>query len=159
MVDEMRGLVMTCGFCFCGPLVLLTKKIKPDWQAGLLNGVGGKLGKVETPVDGMVREFLEETGVQTLPADWRLFATEREPFKAWVYFFVMNMTPVQRAEHRWPVHNDAGESLHWLPWEMAAFGRRVVGNLSWLLPLAQDPRQIPSTLFEPKGSIVEMPTW
>lgn len=59
--------------------VLLIRKIKPAWQAGLLNGVGGKIGdreeiKDEAPIQAMVREFEEETGVKSYYDDWDCYA-------------------------------------------------------------------------------------
>ena len=51
--------------------VLLIKKNRPDWQVGLLNGVGGKIEEIDkTPIAAMVREFCEETGVKTSMKDW-----------------------------------------------------------------------------------------
>lgn len=44
-------------------LMVMIKKERPAWQAGLLNGVGGKIEPGETPFEAMVREFQEETGV------------------------------------------------------------------------------------------------
>lgn len=44
-------------------LVLLMKKERPAWQAGYLNGVGGKQEEKEIPREAMRREFLEETGI------------------------------------------------------------------------------------------------
>lgn len=68
--------------------VLMIRKIKPAWQAGKLNGIGGKIdqyvecpgpvgrngSRLETPIEAMVREFHEETGVLSLPDDWQLYA-------------------------------------------------------------------------------------
>lgn len=53
--------------------VVLIRKNRPDWQAGLLNGVGGKVEPSEGPRAAMVREFFEETGVATVAADWYQF--------------------------------------------------------------------------------------
>jgi 8-oxo-dGTP diphosphatase len=52
----------TVGFLFCRALnmVALIRKNKPEWQNGLLNGIGGKVEAEETPYQCMVREFLEE---------------------------------------------------------------------------------------------------
>ena len=50
--------------------LLLIEKQRPRWQAGLLNGIGGKIEPGETPIEGMVREFREETGVHTEPEQW-----------------------------------------------------------------------------------------
>ncbi len=53
------------GFAFTPSLrkVLLIRKNRPDWQAGFLNGVGGKIEPGETGLEAMVREFEEETGL------------------------------------------------------------------------------------------------
>lgn len=61
------------GFAFDphGRLALI-KKLRPDWQAGKWNGVGGKLEATDhSTAHAMAREFAEETGV-SIPADqWR----------------------------------------------------------------------------------------
>lgn len=51
--------------------VALIRKNKPKWQAGLLNGVGGKVEEGETYLQAMVREFCEETGVASEEHFWR----------------------------------------------------------------------------------------
>ena len=43
--------------------VVLIRKNRPAWQAGHLNGVGGKIEMGETPIEAMTREFEEETGL------------------------------------------------------------------------------------------------
>lgn len=52
------------GFCFDIGYhnVLLIEKNRPPWQAGKLNGIGGKIEEGESPSGAMVREFQEETG-------------------------------------------------------------------------------------------------
>lgn len=52
--------------------VVLIKKTKPEWQAGRFNGVGGKIEEGETPVQAMVREFKEETGLETTLESWNV---------------------------------------------------------------------------------------
>ena len=42
--------------------VLLIRKNRPAWQAGKLNGLGGKIEPGETPPQAMRREFREEQG-------------------------------------------------------------------------------------------------
>jgi 8-oxo-dGTP diphosphatase len=52
--------------------VALILKSKPAWQAGKLNGIGGKVEPFDlSPIGAMTREFEEETGVHTLVADWQ----------------------------------------------------------------------------------------
>lgn len=48
--------------------VALIRKAKPAWQAGRLNGIGGKVEPGEDPQLAMAREFEEEAGVAT-PAE------------------------------------------------------------------------------------------
>ncbi len=64
------------GFAFDGDLpetkVLLIRKTKPAWQKGRLNGVGGKIEPGETSITAIVREFQEETTIQTQKKDWTL---------------------------------------------------------------------------------------
>src|SRR5688572_22991595 len=59
-----------CGFLFSpdGSRVLLIRKRRPAWQAGKLNGLGGKIEPGETAIDAMRREFREEAGVDV--AEW-----------------------------------------------------------------------------------------
>jgi 8-oxo-dGTP diphosphatase len=47
--------------------VLVIKKLRPDWQKGLLNGIGGKIEPGETPIEAMKRECMEEAHVEL---DW-----------------------------------------------------------------------------------------
>jgi 8-oxo-dGTP diphosphatase len=64
--------------------VVLIRKKRPEWQRGLLNGIGGKLQDGETPLDGMRREFREEAGVAW--DDWSPLARLDFP-EATVWFF------------------------------------------------------------------------
>ena len=50
--------------------ILLIRKKKPDWQAGYLNGVGGKIEFGETIREAMNREFFEETGITIEKHNW-----------------------------------------------------------------------------------------
>lgn len=43
--------------------VWLIKKNKPEWQKDCLNGIGGKIEPGEAPVEAMVRELKEESGL------------------------------------------------------------------------------------------------
>jgi len=54
--------------------VMLIQKLKPEWQAGKLNGIGGKIELGETPHRAMAREFFEEAGLVSLPSSWLKFA-------------------------------------------------------------------------------------
>lgn len=58
----------TLAFIFDDTLseVLLIKKTKPDWQAGYLNGIGGKREHNETTTDCIIREVYEECGLRNI---------------------------------------------------------------------------------------------
>ena len=60
------------GFAFTtdGRVALIQKK-RPAWQAGRLNGIGGKVEGTEHSAAAMVREFREETGVDTPEKAWQ----------------------------------------------------------------------------------------
>lgn len=50
--------------------MLMIEKQRPEWQKGKVNGVGGKVELLETPHSAMVREFKEETGLDTVAQAW-----------------------------------------------------------------------------------------
>ena len=56
----------SCGFLFSPDRqrVLLIRKRRPAWQAGKLNGVGGKVEPGESAMEAMIREFREEAGLE-----------------------------------------------------------------------------------------------
>lgn len=88
-----------CGFMMTWDLqqFLLIRKTHPEWQAGKLNGIGGKIEKkhhviateqessksdagywlMETPQEAMIREFHEETGMTTKRDRWHCFHIEQ----------------------------------------------------------------------------------
>ena len=70
------------GFMFDNSMenVCLIQKNRPGWQAGKLNGVGGHIEPGEFPIDAMVREFCEETGVKTEVSTWAYVLTLRFPY-------------------------------------------------------------------------------
>lgn len=53
-----------------GERVLLMEKRRPSWQAGRLNGIGGKVEGEESGVEAMVRECQEETGLELPVSTW-----------------------------------------------------------------------------------------
>lgn len=102
-----------CGFLLSWDLqeFLLIRKMKPEWQKGKLNGIGGKIEPkhlimtnmehpeddkylMETPQEAMIREFHEETGITTTRNRWHCFHIEEyniepdgETPNAKIYYF------------------------------------------------------------------------
>lgn len=141
------------GFMFCtdADAVLLVQKLRPQWQAGLWNGVGGKAELGETPPAAMRREFLEEVGRDV--ENWERFCTEFGRDYV-VHFFRCRILTVD-----WdvPDKNDAGEKL---AWHSLTTAPPVIGNLSWLIPLALDPRGFTDPIIVSAASDISgRPTW
>ncbi len=69
--------------------VVLVRKNRPQWQAGKLNGVGGKVEADELVLGAMRREFEEEAGLRI--DDWDHLATlrceNRYHVSSTIYFF------------------------------------------------------------------------
>lgn len=71
-----KGYVLGFAFDYKCENVVLIHKEKPEWQKGKLNGVGGKVEKIDSCIHAaMTREFFEETGVLTQQDDWTHYAT------------------------------------------------------------------------------------
>lgn len=80
--------------------VLLIRKTKPEWQKGKLNGVGGKIEPLESSVAAMVREFREETGIDTVGNDWKQFATVEGPgYRLYVFSFFADRSELYSAQN------------------------------------------------------------
>lgn len=114
-----------------GRRVALIKKTKPEWQAGLLNGVGGKIEDFDDDIwCAMVREFHEETGVETVIADWTHYLTI-DTDKSRVYFFVARLTDEQfKALRSTTEEQVVARFAHSLDW------KECVPNLRWVVPMA-----------------------
>lgn len=116
-----------CGFYFANDEVLLINKLKPDWQKGKLNGVGGKVEKDESSIDAMIREFKEETGGVTNQSRWKLFV------RFWyqggcVSFFFMNGLKFEFVVEK--------EMPQWV--KINELPLNVIPNLRWLIPMCFD---------------------
>lgn len=124
----------SCGFLFTpgcpGTDVLLIRKLRPRWQAGRLNGIGGHIEYGETPADTMRREFLEEGGIDI--ASWDPVAILRgATFE--VHFFSAWTDRVTFGSAR----AMTDEQLEAIP--VDNLGRDdIIPNLRVLIPLALD---------------------
>lgn len=141
-VNKQRWVV---GFLFSGDgsAVVLIRKNRPEWQAGKLNGVGGKMEDGDRSIEeAMVRAFAEETGWSTLPGQWHHFTT-LEWEEGSVHFlrafdeemYRAILAEVASGDHAWPT--DENIECHYvkhLP--VPEVVDDVTPNLRWLVPLA-----------------------
>lgn len=111
--------------------VVLIRKTKPDWQAGKLNGVGGKVEKGETALEAMRREFLEECGVKK--ENWIPFALLDYP-DARVWCFAAEDGMLIDGAVRTMTDEEVVVCPSNPPWRPE--GR--LPNVSYLIPMAQE---------------------
>jgi len=129
------------GFMFSEDLskVALIRKTKPAWQAGRLNGIGGKLEEGEDGMTAMRREFLEEAGVLS---DWDYFLTLASPAAkcdedggAWEvdFFFTIGELDQLRSMTTEEVE------IH----EVSSLGHRsdLMENIEWTVPMAKESKR------------------
>ncbi len=114
------------------PCVGLIMKNRPEWQAGKVNGIGGKIEPGEDSIDAMRREFWEETGVAV--DDWHVFATIDGPGYV-MYVFRAFQVPIREmrsmTDEKVAVYSACNLPGH------------VIPNLRWLVPLALDQGTYP----------------
>jgi len=120
------------GFLFSNDArkVVLIKKINPQWQYGLFNGVGGKIEANELSVDAMVREFEEEAGVLIAREQWCCYAKIHRPhcYDLDVYF--------AHSELAFNVRTMEEEQIQ--IFDTQALPVNLIPNLKWLIPMALD---------------------
>lgn len=131
----------TLGFIFSPDFqhVLLIHKTHPEWQAGKLNGLGGKIENEETPFQGISREVLEESGLHIPPEEWRLIARMegRDPIVD-VLFTVFDGS-------RNDAQSRTDECVEWFP--TSSLPHLCISNLRWLIPLCINVAQNDQTAF------------
>ena len=118
--------------------VLLVQKTKPNWQAGLYNGIGGRIEAWDkNDADAMRREFKEEAGHYTA-------------IESWVYITTMVGTDwevvVFAYDHRldnmdgWDGQaTDTDEVLRVVNLRDVFGNPKLISNLPWLIGMCLDP--------------------
>lgn len=125
-LDPEREYVVGFMFNQSGQSVLLIHKKRPTWQAGKLNGVGGRIEDGELPAEAMRREFNEETGMDH--TDWRCFCTLRDE-RGWLVHFFFATGDIMEAR---PMTDESPIccGVDFLQ------SRELIPNLRWLIPMA-----------------------
>jgi 8-oxo-dGTP diphosphatase len=133
------------GFLFDGENVVLVKKNRPKWQAGLLNGVGGHVEKFDVSnAEAMRREFREETGVNV--GGWQEFATLSGKGFCVTFFYVN--APGLASQ----VASMTDEEIVVAPVAQIPT-LNTIPNLKWLIPMAQSMQFERSQSF----TVIEIP--
>lgn len=110
--------------------VVLIEKMKPLWQKGNLNGVGGRVECGESSLDAMVREFFEETGVNTCNHDWTKFAIIKSVDGCYIEFFFA------KSDKALTARTMEDEVVHIC--NVNSLPPNTIKNVRWLLFLALD---------------------
>ena len=113
----------------------LLRKDRPEWQAGMLNGIGGHVEPGETWMGAMEREAREEASLG-LAISWECFAAIKGD--GWeMYCFRAEVDDVSRIL---PLNNDVGEEFESYPlWQVEGGALSTIPNLRWLVSMAQNP--------------------
>jgi len=110
--------------------LVLIKKINPQWQRNLYNGVGGKIEAGESSVDAMSREFSEETGVTISTSSWTFYARINRPgyYDLDLYFAHSDLAFTAKTVEKEQVRL----------FKLSDLPANIIPNLKWLIPLALD---------------------
>ncbi len=108
--------------------VLLIEKKKPKWQFGKFNGIGGKCEDGEPFINAMVREFKEETGIDT--KGWFEVTTiGGEDWEVMVYAL--------KSDCVFDFKTMEEETVNLIPLkELDSYN--LISNLYWLIPMCLD---------------------
>lgn len=135
----MQHYVLCFMFSPDGDKVVLIKKNKPEWQAGKLNGLGGKVDEGENIHAALVREFLEETGIETSFEEWEQFL-EIAGKDYRVYCFRSFSTKFDQAK----TMEDEVVAIY----DVAKVSEHdCIDNTSWIIPLALDSNPVKTTAY------------
>lgn len=120
------------GFIFTSSFeqVLLIHKLKPEWQKGKINGIGGKIEQDETALSCVAREVQEETDLRIKESEWVYVANLSSS-----EFFTEVFASIYSGNK-----NDAksmeAEQVEWF--SVNELPATMMNNLYWLIPLAVD---------------------
>ena len=125
----------TVGFVFDPALekVLLIQKNRPDWQAGKLNGPGGRVEENETPYMSVAREVREETNLDIPPEKWIPVAEIITLAANIVLFGTVYDGDTAVAQTM------TDERVEW--YDTQRLPPNVISQLTWLIPLCKDKIQ------------------
>ena len=116
--------------------VALIRKNRPAWQAGRLNGIGGKVEREDRARHGaiynaMVREFFEETSYRSKTQAWTHYLTYRgKGYDLYVFSMFLDYQDFDT------LRTNTDEEIISVP--ARYLPETVIHNLRWRIPLAFD---------------------
>lgn len=134
--------------------VALIRKQKPKWQAGLLNGIGGKIENGESPAEAMEREFDEEAGIRGTPDGWKHFCSMAGTNNDGGHFSVEFFYTIGDPTLALSMESEQIEVVSTAA--IAAGDEKTIGNLPWIVALALDfgkgihPPSVVNAVYSPK---------
>ncbi len=137
------------GFLFTTNLnqMSLIHKLKPAWQKGKYNGIGGKIEKGETPAEAMRREFEEEAGLDI--DTWRQFFVLRDKLGSKIYFFEARSDELTESMTMEKISAHAVSIIGARMYFNGMNEIQLIPNLRWLIPLALDKDSVRGSGEEP----------
>lgn len=108
--------------------VLLMTKLAPEWQIGLLNGIGGKIEPEEMADVAIAREASEE--INCPPLEWNLAGLIIGSLGA--DWSVM----VYCAEYNGEITAKEREQVDW--YDCHNLPENIINNLNWLVPMCKN---------------------
>lgn len=126
-----------CGFVFDDSKrrVAVIRKIKPDWQNGKLNGIGGKIEDTDaTPHLAMKREFEEEAGIEIPPYFWKRVCILTD-CRGWKVHFFKAFIPNSFFN---TILTKQKEIVEFHLWDVLVQREDIISNLRWLIPFCLD---------------------
>lgn len=109
--------------------VCLIKKNRPEWQKGLLNGIGGKIEPNESTLAACIRGFAEETGVEV--TDWKLLCFQEALNKSYLVYYFVAKDSAQLFHVRSTTDEQVGAyTVKYID------TKDLVSSMSWVIPMA-----------------------
>lgn len=123
--------------------VVLIEKQKPEWQKGLLNGLGGKIEVPECGEEAMQREFKEECGINVSASEWvKVAIMSGNDWDVQVFYYKeKNKQKFEAA--------DSKESEIVITIQVGDITEYdIVSNLQWLIPMCVDAGLYENTRYK-----------
>lgn len=132
MSEAIAGAKYVVGFMFdrTKTNVLLLHKLRPKWQSGRINGVGGRIEAGESALTAMRREFVEEVGIAY--ENWHEFCVFGD-FREWSIHFFWATGSISHALQLTDEHPQI--------YPISDLPETVIPNLRWLIPMALSMQQ------------------